>query len=129
MPNLSELSQLVEGQLKGDPGFEITSVNSLQKAGPTEIAFSIKDNIDTGTLRAGALVVSKKSPVSYPNLVHVDEPYLAFAKLLEYFFPHHRFNPGIDADAAKVLKMATGIEPETKAWLKGWIKERFNHDM
>jgi len=100
MPNLSELSQLVEGQLKGDPAFEITSVNSLRKAGPGEIAFSIKDNFDVGPLRAGALVVGKKSPVSYPNLIYVDEPYLAFAKLLEYFYPHHRFNPGIDTNAA-----------------------------
>jgi len=32
-------------------------------------------------------------------------------------------------DAANVLKMATGVDPETKAWLKGWIKERFNHDL
>ncbi len=100
MTNLDKLTQLLEGRLNGDPGFEITSVNSLEKAGPTEIAFSIKDNIDTGSLRAGALVVSKKSPVTYPNLVYVDEPYLAFAKLLEYFHPHHRFNRGIDPNAA-----------------------------
>lgn len=33
------------------------------------------------------------------------------------------------ADANKVLKSATSLDPETKAWLKGWIKQRFNHDM
>jgi tripartite-type tricarboxylate transporter receptor subunit TctC len=32
-------------------------------------------------------------------------------------------------DAAGVLKMATGVSPETKAWLKEWIKTRFNVDI
>lgn len=109
MPNLNELSQLVGGRLKGDPGFEITSVNSLQKAGPTEIAFSIKDNIDVGPLHAGALVVGKKSPVTYPNLVYVDEPYLAFASLLEFFFPHHRFNREISSNAVVCAGAVLGL--------------------
>ena len=32
-------------------------------------------------------------------------------------------------DAASVLKMATDVDPNTKTWLRGWIKDRFNHDM
>jgi tripartite-type tricarboxylate transporter receptor subunit TctC len=32
-------------------------------------------------------------------------------------------------DAADVLRMATGVSPETKAWLKAWIKQRFDHDI
>ena len=32
-------------------------------------------------------------------------------------------------DGAKVLKMATDLTPETKAWLKNWIKQRFNVDI
>jgi len=32
-------------------------------------------------------------------------------------------------DAANVLRMATGVSPETKAWLKKWIKTRFNVDI
>jgi UDP-3-O-[3-hydroxymyristoyl] glucosamine N-acyltransferase len=100
MPNLNELSQLVEGELKGDPAFEIITVNSLNKAAPTEIAFSIKDSIDVQSLRAGALVVGRNSRISYPNLIYVDEPYVAFARLLNYFFPYRRFNEGIDGQAS-----------------------------
>jgi UDP-3-O-[3-hydroxymyristoyl] glucosamine N-acyltransferase len=100
MPNLKELNQLVEGELKGDPAFEITSVNSLYKAAPTEIAFSIKDNIDLQSLQAGALVVNRNSRISYSNLIYVDEPYVAFARLLNYFFPPQRFNKGIDAQTS-----------------------------
>jgi tripartite-type tricarboxylate transporter receptor subunit TctC len=32
-------------------------------------------------------------------------------------------------DGAKVLQMATDLSPETKAWLKEWIKTRFNVDI
>lgn len=32
-------------------------------------------------------------------------------------------------DAGNVLKMATGVTPETKDWLKSWIKQRFNVDI
>jgi len=95
MINLKDISRLVEGELKGDPDFEIASVNSLYKAGEKEIAFSVKDEIKIETLKAGALVVGKTSRLIYPNLIYVREPYLAFARLLAYFFPHQRFNEGI----------------------------------
>ena len=39
------------------------------------------------------------------------------------------YDQSFGGEAKNVLKMATGLEPDTKAWLKGWIKERFNHDM
>lgn len=99
MINLKKISQLVEGELKGDPGYEITSVNSLQKAEKTEITFLAKENIDVETLKAGALIVGKQSRITYPNLVYVEEPYVAFAQLLNFFFPHRRFNEGIDKNA------------------------------
>jgi UDP-3-O-[3-hydroxymyristoyl] glucosamine N-acyltransferase len=100
MINLKEISHLIEGELKGDPDYEITSVNSLEKALKDEITFSIKNNINTASLHAGALVVAKGSPIDYPNLIYVEEPYVAFARLLEYFSPHRRFNRGIDGKAA-----------------------------
>jgi UDP-3-O-[3-hydroxymyristoyl] glucosamine N-acyltransferase len=99
MINLKKISQLLEGELKGDPAYEIVSVNSLHKADEKEITFSIKDNIKTETLKAGALVVGKESRITYPNLIYVREPFAAFARLLDYFFPHRRFNEGIDEHA------------------------------
>jgi UDP-3-O-[3-hydroxymyristoyl] glucosamine N-acyltransferase len=100
MISLKKINQLIEGELKGDPECKIASVNSLQKAGKNEITFSIKDNIDVTTLKAGALVVGKQSRLNYPNLIYVEEPYVAFAKLLNLFFPHRRFNQGIDKNAS-----------------------------
>jgi UDP-3-O-[3-hydroxymyristoyl] glucosamine N-acyltransferase len=99
MINLQSLTQQLDGKLKGDPHFQIVSVNSIDKAGADEITFSVKDSIDVASLNAGALVVGRNSKLEYPNLIYVDEPYAAFAALLNIFFPHQRFNNGIASDA------------------------------
>ncbi len=113
MTNLNELSRLLEGELKGEPGYEISSVNSLEKAGEQEIAFCAKDSADVENLKAGALVVGRKSTIEYPNLIYVDEPYIAFSQLLNHFFPHRPFNEGIDpnahVDAGAVIGENVGI--------------------
>lgn len=99
MINLKETARLINGELKGDPGFVIQSVNSIEKAGPKEISFSVKDNIDCKAIDAGALVVGRQSTLQYPNLIYVNEPYAAFAVLLDFFFPRRRFNETVDANA------------------------------
>jgi UDP-3-O-[3-hydroxymyristoyl] glucosamine N-acyltransferase len=99
MTKLQQLCGIIKGQLKGNPEFEIQSVNSLEKAGEEEIAFAAKDNIKIENVKAGALIVAEGSKIDYPNLVYVQEPYAAFATLLEYFFPRQRFNEVIDKNA------------------------------
>lgn len=95
--NLKKLASLLNGELIGDADLTVDSVNSLEKAANNEITFCVKENIDPAKLNAAALVVKKQSTIDYPNLIYVDEPYLAFASLLNYFFPHQRFNEGIHA--------------------------------
>lgn len=99
MPDLKEISELIKGELKGNPQFRIDGINSLQAAGPTQITFSVKDDIDISKINAGALIVKKLSPLQYSNLIYVDEPYRAFALLLDYFYPPRRFNEGVDPHA------------------------------
>lgn len=95
--NLKQLTGLLDGELKGDASLTVDSVNSLEKAESNEITFCVKENIDPAKLNAAALVVKRQSGIDYANLIYVDEPYLAFASLLNYFFPHQRFNTGIHA--------------------------------
>ncbi|MCP5052729.1 MAG: UDP-3-O-(3-hydroxymyristoyl)glucosamine N-acyltransferase [bacterium] len=99
MTSLKEIAKKINGELKGDPLFNIKSVNSIDHAGAEEITFCIKKTVDVETLSAGALIVGRKSTIEYGNLIYVDEPYLAFATLLDFFFPRQRFNEGIDANA------------------------------
>lgn len=108
MIDLKEICRLVDGELKGDPDLEIISVNSLYKAGKKDISFSIKDDIKIEAINAGALIVTKESHIVYPNLIYVKEPYLAFARLLDFFFPHRRFNEGIAENAFVAPSAAIG---------------------
>jgi UDP-3-O-[3-hydroxymyristoyl] glucosamine N-acyltransferase len=99
MISLKEINQKVNGQLKGNPNLQIESVNSIDKANAGEITFSVKETIDTGKLKAAALIVKKNSQIRYPNLIYVEEPYRAFAVLLDFFFPGQRFNDAVDTRA------------------------------
>lgn len=101
MANLKEITEIVSGQLQGDPDREIGGVQALQKAGPDEIAFVArgKESQDLSIIKAGALIVAVDSRLSYPNLVRVADPQLAFARLLEFFNPRQPFCKGIAANA------------------------------
>lgn len=105
MTTLKKIAEIINGELEGDPDFEITSVNSLRKARQDEITFSDRDQLDTKAINAGALIVNKSSSIKHSNLIYVEYPYIAFAKLLNLFFPHNRFNEGID-ELAYVSKSA-----------------------
>ena len=45
------------------------------------------------------MIVKKGSKIQYPNLIYVEEPYRAFATLLDFFYPSRRFNESIDSRA------------------------------
>ncbi len=90
---------MINGELKGDPNCRITGINSIAKAEKSQITFSTKKFIDTGELQASALIVPKGSETKFDNLIYVDEPYLAFATLLEHFNPTERFIDGISPKA------------------------------
>jgi len=99
MITLKEICRLLDGDLQGNGEIGIQGVNSLERAGAGEIAFLVKSNIDLDGIRAAALIVARNSGIAYPNLVYVDQPYLAFAKLLEHFHPAPQFSPGISERA------------------------------
>ncbi len=95
MKDLKELSKLVNGKLKGDPDLKIRIVNSVDNAGPDEIAIAVKQGMVTGKIRAGALVVTEASGIEYKNLIYVEDPFIALSILITHFFPVERFNNGI----------------------------------
>ena len=108
MTILKNICELLGGRMVGDPDKTISTISPLEKAGPDEIAFVAKREIDPTGIRAGALIVQEGSPISYPNVIFVRSPYLAFAALLEYFYPRQRFNSGIDPRAAVSGNAALG---------------------
>jgi UDP-3-O-[3-hydroxymyristoyl] glucosamine N-acyltransferase len=102
MANLKKITEIVNGQLQGDPAREIFGVQALKKAGHNEIAFVArgKESLDLSAIKAGALLVAADSHINYLNLVHVADPQLAFARLLDFFHPRQPFCTDVAANAS-----------------------------
>lgn len=97
---LSELAVFLDAELDGDPDAECRGIRDPLEAGPHDLAFLDKGKrIDPGSLRAMALILDRRSDVSYPNRLLSENPRLAFCKALELFHPHQSFFPGISPQA------------------------------
>lgn len=100
MAKLKEIAALLGGELRGDGELEISAVQSLHRAGPGEIAYASREKEgELDGVRAAALVVCRDSAAGYANRVLVDDPQLAFARLLEHFHPRRPFWQGVAASA------------------------------
>ena len=106
MANLKKITEIIAGQLQGDPAREIAGVQALKRANHDEISFIAKgkEDLDLSAVKAGALIVAADSRIDYPNLVHVADPQLAFARLLDFFHPQQPFCIGIAANASVSAK-------------------------
>ncbi len=94
---LSDVAELIGGELVGDGSIEIANIGKIETAGPDEVTFianPVYEKFFSGT-SAGAVVVSRKfNTGKYKRLderiiplIKVDDPYLAFLELLEKFSP------------------------------------------
>jgi len=87
--NLGQIAEKVGGKLSGPPESVISGAAPFEQAGPEDITFAegrkfLQRLEDTG---AGAVLVPKDCPDSKVALVRVGHPKVAFAKLLEVFYP------------------------------------------
>lgn len=89
---LNELAVLVDGKIIGDANILISGVNSLDEAKSGDISFfaNPKYGEKLVTTKASAILVKPGTERADKNLLIVHDPYVAFGKLLEYFYgqPH-----------------------------------------
>ncbi len=100
---LEELARLVGGRLRGDGSKVITGAGSIKEAGPGDITFLAGKRYvkELDGCRAGALILSDERLAPHGvDLVLVDNPHLAFAKVLEVLRPLEHPRPGIDPMAS-----------------------------
>lgn len=89
---LSEISELLSGELTGGADKEIVNIGKIETAGQDEITFIANPVYEKfySSTNAGAIIVSKRfnpeAKRSIP-LIRVDDPYLAFLDLLEVLNP------------------------------------------
>lgn len=100
---LSELAILLQGEYTGDADKEINNVGKIENASPDDITFIANPAYEKyfSTTNAGAIIVSKsfripgditldeslKTNKAAAALIRVEDPYISFLKILEYFNP------------------------------------------
>jgi len=99
---LKEISTIINGSLKGNGNIIITGVGDIESALPGQLAF-IKDKTylkKTEVSKASAIIIPKGLTLAGNNTIEAENPYLAFAKILEIISSeqenHHK---GIHATA------------------------------
>ncbi len=98
---LAELARELDCQLEGDGALEITGVAGIDRAQPGEITFLTNPRYKPWLkqTRASAIIVAREAePPGLPCL-RSDNPYLAFARTVEWFYQPPRPAPGIHATA------------------------------
>ncbi len=108
---LGELAARLEAHLQGDPAFEVSNVNTLQKAGPHDIAFCTHDRYLNllRTTEAGAVIV-KASHLEYCNsaAIVVADPYYAYAEVATLLRPSEPVVAGVHPTASVAANAVLG---------------------
>jgi UDP-3-O-[3-hydroxymyristoyl] glucosamine N-acyltransferase len=94
---LLELAELVGGQVIGDPGIRIRGLGTLETAGNGQITFLANPRYaaKVSATQASAVVLATDANAFGRNAIVVENPYLAFAKLLTIFTTRPRVPRGI----------------------------------
>ena len=113
---LSKIARLVQGHVIGDLDRLISDAAPFAQAGAYEVtvADSAKFLKKMADCKAAAILVSRDVSDKDHNLVQVDNPMVAFAKVLQYFHPPAKprgaIHPGAvigrNLNAAKMLASA-----------------------
>lgn len=99
---LSAIASALHARLEGGAAdAEITGLNAIEHAGPSEITF-VANQKYAGAARltkAAAVIVSENFPVIPAATLRVEDPYLSFARALELFHQPLHYAPGIHSTA------------------------------
>ena len=99
--SLVKIAEIVEGELRGNTGIKIRGAASFEEATGDEITFAgnakfLRRIDETG---AGAVIVPRDFQAAAKNLIRVENPQLAFIKVLNLLHPPSKPEPGISSSA------------------------------
>ncbi len=98
---LGEIAQRLNCELEGDADILITGVAGIEEAAPGQLTFLANPHYRPAlrTTRASAILVTRKvGPVPIAAL-RSENPYLDFARAIEFFYESPRYASGIHATA------------------------------
>ncbi len=98
---LSEIASLLGGRLQGDPDAEIIGVSGIEDAGPRDITYLLKPSLagQAEGSSAACVMVKEFLPGLKKSQLLVDDPQLAFVRLLEHFHAASRPPAGVSGQA------------------------------
>ena len=84
---LREISEFIDGDLRGDGDLEITGVSGIKEARPNEITFvaNAKYRGEMKHTKASAIIIGPDIQCNGKASIRVADPYLSFVKVLELF--------------------------------------------
>ena len=111
---LHELAELLGGAVVGDGSVTIRGVAGIREAMPGDITFLANTRYESYLLetRASAVICSRDSRVAPVPLLQVDNPYLAFQRVVRVYRPDpYRPEPGVHPSAivAPDAKLGEGV--------------------
>lgn len=98
---LGELAQRLGCKLDGNADIEITNVAGLEDAAPGDLAFlaNRRYRAAVAATRASAILVSPDEKNIAIAALRSKNPYLDFARAIEFFYPAAHFEPGVHPTA------------------------------
>jgi UDP-3-O-[3-hydroxymyristoyl] glucosamine N-acyltransferase len=110
---LQEIAARLDCRLEGSGGVEITGVAGMDEATPSELTFlaNPKYRSKLRTTRAAAVILGPDVPSSGRPVLRSENPYLAFARALEFFAPHVKPHAGIHPTAVVAPSAKIGRNP------------------
>ena len=110
---LSEIAATLDLRLEnGSPDTEITGLNGIEQAGPSELTFVSNPKYASAarTTRAAAVIVGEDFPAIPTAMLRSKDAYISFARALELFHKPHRYSVGIHPTA--VVHVSARIGPD-----------------
>jgi len=109
---LGEIAKRLGCEIEGDAALEITGVAGIEEARKGELTFLVnrKYRSAVSATRASAILVSREEPPVPMASLRSANPYLDFARAIEFFHDQPQYAPGIHASAvvAKSAKLGAG---------------------
>jgi UDP-3-O-[3-hydroxymyristoyl] glucosamine N-acyltransferase len=99
---LSQIASALNARLEnGSPDTEITGLNGIEQAGPSEITFVANQKYASAArhTKAAAVIVADNFPAIPAATLRVEDAYVSFARALELFHQPLRYTPGIHPTA------------------------------
>lgn len=113
---ISQIAEILEGDIVGNPDVEVSSLSKIEEGDGSSLTFlsNLKYTQYLYTTKAAAVIVNKSFEPTQEviaTLIKVDDAYVAFTKLLEFYNEYKNHKEGIEENVyiAKSAVIGEGV--------------------